>query len=269
VPIFTDITTGNVIESPIINISTARAVVSVPNGQTIVMGGMITKSDESIERKVPFLGDVPLLGLAFRYDGVTTRRTELLIFLTPRVIRHDEDSELIKRVEAERVHFIEREAEEIHGPLYAVPPGSGWDGPEACPPGIQFQDSFELPPAPAPGPVLQGELPQDDPNVPTTVMPADTLPRPGPVTPESIPGPTLEGVPPPQPQVPSPPPPQPMPPQPMPPPQVQPAAPAAEPAALPADAAAAAVIPGRAQLTPAEPPPKKKKGLRLLGGLRD
>ncbi|QDT63632.1 secretin N-terminal domain-containing protein [Calycomorphotria hydatis] len=132
VPIFTDVNTGAVVESPIINISTARATVSVGNGQTIVLGGMITKRDESLERKVPWIGDLPIVGIPFRYDGVTTLRTELLIFLTPRVIRDEFDSELIKRVESERVHFIEREAEEIHGPLYAVPPPDGAFG--VCPP---------------------------------------------------------------------------------------------------------------------------------------
>ena len=122
VPIFTDATTGNVIDSPIIDTAIADTVVAVPNGQTIVIGGMITKTDETLERKVPWLGDLPMLGSLFRYDGTNTVRTELLIFLTPRIIYNDIDSELIKQVEAERLHFIESEAEELHGPLYSVPP---------------------------------------------------------------------------------------------------------------------------------------------------
>jgi general secretion pathway protein D len=122
VPIFTDATTGNVIDSPIIDTAIADTVVAVPNGQTIVIGGMITKTDETLERKVPWLGDLPMLGSLFRYDGTNTVRTELLIFLTPRIIYNDIDSELIKQVEAERLHFVESEAEEMHGPLYSVPP---------------------------------------------------------------------------------------------------------------------------------------------------
>lgn len=121
VPVFTDASTGNVVESVIIDSAIADTTVSVPNGQTIVIGGMITKSDETLERKVPWLGDLPLIGRAFRYDGTNTARTELLIFLTPRIIYGDADSELIKQVEAERIHFVESEAEEIHGPLYSVP----------------------------------------------------------------------------------------------------------------------------------------------------
>lgn len=121
VPVFTDVTTGNVVESVIIDAAIADTTVAVPNGQTIVIGGMITKSDETLERKVPWLGDLPLVGNLFRYDGTTTARTELLIFLTPRIVYTDADSELMKQVETERLHFVESEAEEIHGPLYSVP----------------------------------------------------------------------------------------------------------------------------------------------------
>ncbi|MCA9048240.1 MAG: hypothetical protein KDA89_05900, partial [Planctomycetaceae bacterium] len=121
VPVFTDVTTGNVVESVIVDSAIADTTVAVPNGQTIVIGGMITKTDDTLERKVPWLGDLPLVGTLFRYDGTTTARTELLIFLTPRIVFSDIDSELIKQVESERIHFIESEAEEIHGPLYSVP----------------------------------------------------------------------------------------------------------------------------------------------------
>lgn len=124
VPIFVNAATGDTVNSPIINQSVAETTVNVPNGQTIVIGGMITKSDGTLERKVPWLGDLPIVGKAFRYDGTTTSRTELLIFLTPRIIMNDLDSELIKQIEAERLHFIESEAEEVHGPLYSVPPAA-------------------------------------------------------------------------------------------------------------------------------------------------
>ena len=116
-----DTATGNITTSPVINQSQAQTTVNVPNGQTIVIGGMITKSDGTDERKVPWLGDLPVVGRAFRYDKTRTQRTELLIFLTPRIVLSDIDSELIKQVETERLHFIESDAEEIHGPLYSVP----------------------------------------------------------------------------------------------------------------------------------------------------
>jgi hypothetical protein len=147
VPVFTDATTGNTIESQIREVSIADTTVSVPNGQTIVIGGMITKADETLERKVPWLGDLPIVGRAFRYDGTTTSRTELLIFLTPRIVFNDIDSELIKQIEAERIHFVESEAEEIHGPLYSVPP-SGMNGvPQEMYPGEEVYPG--VPPQPS------------------------------------------------------------------------------------------------------------------------
>ncbi len=125
VPIFTDTATGNTITSPVKDISVARTTVSVPNGQTIVLAGMITERNDEAHRKVPILGDIPVLGTAFRYDYQQNRRTELLIFLTPRVVLDDATSEFIKEVEMGRMHFNEAHAEELHGPLRGVPAGDG------------------------------------------------------------------------------------------------------------------------------------------------
>ncbi len=121
VPLYTDVNTGGVIRSPVKDIITAQTTVSIPNGQTIVLGGMITTLDDVIERKVPWLGDLPVVGHAFRHDIASTRRTELLIFLTPRIVHNTLDSEMIKQVEASRISFCEGCAERVHGPLFAVP----------------------------------------------------------------------------------------------------------------------------------------------------
>lgn len=169
VPIFTDGTNGNVITSPIKDLSAARTTVKVPDGQTIVVGGMITKTDETIERKVPWLGDIPIIGLAFRYDSFSTRRTELLIFLTPRIIEGNEKAEFVKQVEAERMHFYLKDAEDIHGPLFGV-------SPEEVPYELQPTPLDQLP---LKGPMLDGTMPPtpaddlmiDEAAVPTTQMP--------------------------------------------------------------------------------------------------
>ncbi len=125
VPIFTDTATGNTITSPVKDISTARTTVSVPNGQTIVLGGLITERIDEAHRKVPILGDIPIIGTAFRYDFQQNRRTELLIFLTPRIVYDDATSEHIKDVEMGRLHFDEGLATELHGPLRGVPADDG------------------------------------------------------------------------------------------------------------------------------------------------
>lgn len=119
-PIFTN-ANGSVITSAIIDTTAATSTVAVQSNQTIVLGGMISKTDDAVERKVPLLGDIPLVGQLFRYDLKKMRRTELLIFLTPRIIENDADAEMIKEVESQRIHFMQDEAEAIHGPLFAVP----------------------------------------------------------------------------------------------------------------------------------------------------
>ena len=145
VPIITDPTTGAVVESPIFDLTEARATVAVQDGQTIVLGGMITSSDDAFERKVPILGDIPLLKHAFRYDAVSSRRTELLIFMTPRIIRDSCENELIKEVESERLHFSVEEAEALHGPLFGVPASDHGQG--GMPPGTVHPGFIEsLPP---------------------------------------------------------------------------------------------------------------------------
>lgn len=151
VPLFTDANNGNVIESPIKDVIKASTTVSIPNGQTVVLGGMITTLDDVTERKVPWFGDLPVLGHAFRYDSSTSRRTELLIFLTPRVVHSSVDSEVIKQVEAARLHYVESAAEEVHGPLFGVPEEPGFPSSEFPPVlrDVPVEDSELVLPIPA------------------------------------------------------------------------------------------------------------------------
>jgi len=60
--------------------------VLVENGGTVVIGGIYEQFERNTENKVPFLGDVPILGHLFNNTARTTNRTELLVFLTPRVV---------------------------------------------------------------------------------------------------------------------------------------------------------------------------------------
>src|SRR5262249_39195493 len=113
--------TGN-ITSPVINTKNALTTIAVPTGQTVILGGMITKNDTVTESKVPLFGDIPILGNAFRYDFKQMTRTELLIFLTPRIVHSDEEAEMFKEIEMGRLNFIESEAERVHGPLHGIAP---------------------------------------------------------------------------------------------------------------------------------------------------
>jgi general secretion pathway protein D len=112
---------GVAVGQRITDLSNVRSTVLVPSNSTIVIGGMISSRDESFTRKAPLLGDLPLLGSLFRYDSRSSIRTELLIFLTPRIINGPDEEECLKDIEMGRIHFIESEAEEAHGPLRALP----------------------------------------------------------------------------------------------------------------------------------------------------
>jgi type IV pilus assembly protein PilQ len=60
--------------------------VLVENGGTVVIGGIYTQTESNDTDKVPFLGDVPVLGYLFRSNAKVRNRTELLVFLTPRIL---------------------------------------------------------------------------------------------------------------------------------------------------------------------------------------
>lgn len=63
--------------------------VLVENGGTVVLGGLFEESETNSVDKVPGLGDIPLLGNLFRNKADTAQRTELMVFLTPRIIAED------------------------------------------------------------------------------------------------------------------------------------------------------------------------------------
>jgi len=69
----------------------ATNVVLVRDRQTIVVGGLMEDRIRTSKQKVPWLGDIPVLGWLFRYDSDQVDKNNLLIFLTPTIIREDQD----------------------------------------------------------------------------------------------------------------------------------------------------------------------------------
>jgi len=69
----------------------AKTSVLVRNGDTVVLGGMMQDSLTTSESQVPLLGDIPILGYLFRFKSVSRNKTNLLIFLTPHVIKEPKD----------------------------------------------------------------------------------------------------------------------------------------------------------------------------------
>ncbi len=75
-----------------------RNTVLAEDGKTVVLGGLIGTNVQKTESKVPLLGDIPLLGRLFRSKGSTTSKTNLLVFITPRVIHNaSEMAEITRR----------------------------------------------------------------------------------------------------------------------------------------------------------------------------
>jgi len=70
--------------------------VSVMDGETVILGGIIRSSVSSTVKKLPLLGDIPILGNLFRSTDKSKVKTELLVFLTPRVVRTPEDAQIEK-----------------------------------------------------------------------------------------------------------------------------------------------------------------------------
>jgi len=60
--------------------------VLVDNGETVVLGGIYEEEEREQTERVPFFGDLPLVGRLFRTDLKTNNKSELLIFVTPRIV---------------------------------------------------------------------------------------------------------------------------------------------------------------------------------------
>ena len=84
----------------IIDTRNFRTDLTVKNGQTLVLGGIIQRQISDTLRKTPVLGSIPGLGWAFKKKDQTHREVELMVFLRPKVVRTPEDAkELMEEIE--------------------------------------------------------------------------------------------------------------------------------------------------------------------------
>ncbi len=101
---------------PILTKRTAETTVTVRDGQTIVLGGLIQDLYELRQNKVPILGDIPLLGLLFQSEFEESRKIELLIVLTPHVVTspaHFARIDELTHRELNRMSLTEKEKESL------------------------------------------------------------------------------------------------------------------------------------------------------------
>lgn len=78
-------------EVPIVSTTQAETIVTVKDGATVIIAGLIKDERSGEVSKIPFLGDIPFFGAAFRKTDNTVQKKELVIFLTPRIISGDND----------------------------------------------------------------------------------------------------------------------------------------------------------------------------------
>jgi general secretion pathway protein D len=78
---------SSAVYAPNLNKRSANTVVVTPDGQPVVIGGLIGNDRSTSESKIPLLGDIPLLGNLFKFSTHANQKNELLIFLTPHIVR--------------------------------------------------------------------------------------------------------------------------------------------------------------------------------------
>jgi general secretion pathway protein D len=90
---------GGAAAAPLINSRSADTVVVTPDGQTVIIGGLMQDSKAQSDSKIPFLGDIPIIGNLFKRQARSSVQTELLIFLTPHIIRSPHDLSTVSDIE--------------------------------------------------------------------------------------------------------------------------------------------------------------------------
>ncbi|RIK66790.1 MAG: hypothetical protein DCC65_08665 [Planctomycetota bacterium] len=194
--------------APIFNRRTASTNVAVKDGETVVIGGLITTSETESESKVPLLGDVPGLGMLFRTTNRLKNRTELMIALTPKVVRTVEDARRLSIEKRDESGIITDEMKQsplfdrlrIEPPAetqiedFETLPGQEEDMILQAPPVETAQPLLQPPPVVSPRPVMQTPPGQMVPVTPPQVPPqAPPSPRPATQPPKYGPKPTRYG----------------------------------------------------------------------------
>jgi general secretion pathway protein D len=119
---------------------TAKTTVVVDSKQTVIIGGLFRDDTEATESKVPCLGDLPLIGKLFSRTQNNGQKTNLVIFLTPHIVRTAEDLKRIKEQVGEQHQRFRRE-QETEGPSVdptkpaVLEPAQPMPGGGATPPG--------------------------------------------------------------------------------------------------------------------------------------
>ena len=98
--------------TPTISKREVKTTITVPDRKTVVISGLIREDTSTIQSKVPILGDIPLLGWLFRSTSDVAKRTNLLIFVTPRIVTDAAEAEA-ERARLENTATLQHAVEDI------------------------------------------------------------------------------------------------------------------------------------------------------------
>jgi hypothetical protein len=97
---------GNGVLASIINNQSVETTIVAQDGETVVIGGLIFKRDQKTENKIPWFGDLPGVGAMFRFRNQAKEKRELLVILTPHIVRSKFDADKILAEESRRMDWI-------------------------------------------------------------------------------------------------------------------------------------------------------------------
>jgi general secretion pathway protein D len=106
--------------APLFDVRTLETQVLIPNSNTLVLGGLVNDNPHSDTTKVPLLGDIPYLGFLFRSEDKALTKANLLIFITPTIIK---DSDFQPSTSGE---FMKSKPQAMKDPM---DPTTAWDSP--------------------------------------------------------------------------------------------------------------------------------------------
>ncbi len=124
----------------------AKTTVVVNDGETVVIAGLTTKEETETEKGVPFLKDIPIIGYLFKHKAVQSRKRDLIIFVTPHIVRRSLAEEVARTdiLEFEDAPLSERPG--VYGDMRPQAPAAAPAAPAglpAAPPPIQSAPSYE------------------------------------------------------------------------------------------------------------------------------
>ena len=111
---------GQFDERPIVASRKAETTVRLRDGETLVIGGLVSEKTEEVINKIPILGDIPILGWLFKSKSLQKQKTTLYIFVTPRIILGDADpdraTKAVKRLKKTGLRDTDTGADDIRNP---------------------------------------------------------------------------------------------------------------------------------------------------------